>query len=204
MPAGSRTSARFPCPDEPGPAAPRAAGFWGTMPGMTANLSWSEFGRQRPDLAEAGRALFHQVGVGLAFLSTVRADGGPRLHPMCPLIVGGALVAHIIPSAKRDDLHRDGRYAMHSFPCDDNEDAFYITGRAALVGDASLARGAAAQFLAERDMPAEPSGFGDGEFFEFRLSRCLLTRTDGHGDWHPRHTTWSAAAGPGNGDGHPG
>jgi hypothetical protein len=174
------------------------------MPGMTANLSWSEFGRQRPDLAEAGRALFYQVGVGLAFLSTVRADGGPRLHPMCPLIVGTALVAHIIPSAKRDDLHRDGRYAMHSFPCDDNEDAFYITGRAALVGDASLARAAAAQFLAERDMPAEPPGFGDGEFFEFRLSRCLLTRTDGHGDWNPRHATWSADAGPGNGDGHPG
>jgi hypothetical protein len=122
------------------PGSPAAAGRWGTMPGMTANLSWSEFGRQRPDLAEAGRALFYQVGVGLAFLSTVRADGGPRLHPMCPLIVGGALVAHIIPSAKRDDLHRDGRYAMHSFPCDDNEDAFYITGRAALVGDASLAR----------------------------------------------------------------
>lgn len=174
------------------------------MPGMTANLSWSEFGRQRPDLAEAGRALFYQVGVGLAFLSTVRADGGPRLHPMCPLIVGGALVAHIIPSAKRDDLHRDGRYAMHSFPCDDNEDAFYITGRAALVGDASLARAAAAQFLAERDMRAEPPGFGDGEFFEFRLSRCLLTRTDGHGDWNPRHATWSVGAGPGNGDGHPG
>ncbi len=130
------------------------------------------------------------------------AAGG--VLPMCPLIVGTALVAHISPSAKRDDLHRDGRYAMHSFPCDDNEDAFYITGRAALVGDASLARAAAAQFLAERDMPAEPPGFGDGEFFEFRLSRCLLTRTDGHGDWNPRHATWSADAGPGNGDGHPG
>jgi len=24
------------------------------MPGMTTNLSWSEFGRERPDLAEAG------------------------------------------------------------------------------------------------------------------------------------------------------
>jgi hypothetical protein len=166
------------------------------MPGMTANLSWSEFERERPDLAEAGRGLLYQYGgVGLAFLSTVRGDGGPRLHPMCPILVGGALVAHIIPSPKRDDLHRDGRFALHSFPCDDNEDAFYLTGRAALVGDDSLARAAAAQFLTERHMESEPPGFGDGEFFEFRLGRCLLTRTDRHGDWNPRHTVWTAARG---------
>lgn len=164
------------------------------MQAMTTSLSWSDFERQRPDLAEAGRSLLYQVGVGLAFLSTVRGDGGPRLHPMCPILVDGALVAHLIPSAKRADLHRDGRYAMHSFPCDDNEDAFYLTGRAAQVGDESLARAASARFLAERGMDSEPPGFGDGEFFEFRLSRCLLTRTDSHGDWNPRHTVWAASA----------
>ena len=164
------------------------------MAAMTTMLGWSEFERRRPDLAEAGRGLLYQVGVGLAFLSTVRGDGGPRLHPMCPILVGGALVAHIIPSAKRDDLHRDGRYAMHSFPCDDNEDAFYLTGRAAVVGDDSLVRAATAQFLSERDIRGEPPGFADGEFFEFRLSRCLLTRTDGHGDPSPRHTVWGASA----------
>jgi hypothetical protein len=164
------------------------------MAAMTTMLGWSDFERRRPALAEAGRGLLYQVGVGLAFLSTVRGDGGPRLHPMCPILVGGALVAHIIPSAKRDDLHRDGRYAMHSFPCDDNEDAFYLTGRAAVVGDESLARAATAQFLAERDIHGEPPGFADGEFFEFRLSRCLLTRTDSHGDTSPRHTVWAASA----------
>jgi hypothetical protein len=158
---------------------------------MTENLSWSEFERARPDLAEGGRALFYQFGVGLAFLSTVRRDGGPRLHPMCPVLVAGALLAHIIPSAKRDDLHRDGRYAMHSFPCPDNEDAFYLTGRAVLAGQAHASAGAA-QFLAERGITEPPAGFADGEFFEFRISRCLLTRTDGHGDWNPRHVTWRA------------
>jgi hypothetical protein len=174
------------------------------MPGMTTNLSWPEFARERPDLAAAGRSLLYQFGVGLAFLSTVRRDGGPRLHPMCPLLVDGRLVAHIVPSAKRDDLHRDGRFAMHSFPCADNEDAFYLAGRAALAGDESLARAAAAQFLAERDMDGEPPGFGDGEFFEFRLSRCLLTRTDYHGDWNPRHTVWTAPARSAHGGGDPG
>lgn len=160
---------------------------------VTDNLSWSEFESARPDLAEAGRGLFYQYGgVGLAFLSTVRADGGPRLHPICPVLAGGALTAHIIPSAKRDDLHRDGRYAMHSFPCDSNEDAFYLTGHAAMVSDQVLASSVARQFLAERGIKDEPPGFGDGEIFEFRVGRCLLTRTDRHGDWNPRHTTWQA------------
>jgi hypothetical protein len=40
-------------------------------------LSWAEFQRLRPDLAEAGRRLLYQFGVGLGFLATVRADGGP-------------------------------------------------------------------------------------------------------------------------------
>lgn len=160
------------------------------MPRMTTQLSWPAFEAQQPDLARAGRGLFYQFGVGLAFLATVRPDGGPRLHPVCPVLAGGRLVAHIIPSPKRDDLRRDGRYALHSFPCEGTEDAFYLTGRAVPVSDGSLARAAAAQFLAERKLDREPPGFGDGEFFELLVGRCLLTRTDGYGDWHPRHTVW--------------
>lgn len=159
---------------------------------MTTELRWSEFAERRPDLAEAGRGLLYQFGVGLAFLSTVRADGGPRLHPICPIVVDGALVAHIVPSPKRADLHTDGRYALHSFPCEDSEDAFYLTGHASLVADEALTSEAAAQFLAERGMESEPPGFTDGEIFEFRIGRCLLTRTDGHGDWNPRHAVWAA------------
>jgi hypothetical protein len=144
-------------------------------------------------LAEAGQGLLYQFGVGLAFLSTVRPDGGPRLHPVCPVVIDGTLAAHIVPSPKRDDLHRDGRYALHSFPCPENEDAFYLTGMASQVRDSGLTAAVAAQFLAERGMDAEPPGFGEGEIFEFRISRCLLTRTDGHGDWHPRHSVWAGA-----------
>jgi hypothetical protein len=110
---------------------------------MTAELSWSRFQDERPGLAEAGRGLLYQFGVGLGFLSTVRRDGGPRLHPICPVLAEGRLLAHIIPSAKRDDLHRDGRYALHSFPVEGNEDAFYLTGHAVAVADAELARAAA-------------------------------------------------------------
>ena len=93
-------------------------------------VTWGEFERAEPGLAEAGRALLYQFGVGFAFLATVGRDGGPRMHPMCPLIHDGGLYAFIVPGPKQADLHRDGRYALHSFPCEDNEDAFYCTGRA--------------------------------------------------------------------------
>jgi hypothetical protein len=56
-----------------------------------AGLTWGEFARVRPDLAEAGESLLTQVGIGLAFLATVRQDGGPRLHPICVVVTDEAL-----------------------------------------------------------------------------------------------------------------
>jgi hypothetical protein len=162
---------------------------------MQTDVSWQEFAAARPDLADAGRALLYQFGVGLAFLATVRPDGGPRLHPICPVLVCGRLLAHVIPSPKRSDLHRDPRYALHSFPTDGDEDAFYLSGTVEPVTDVAVAAAGAAQFLAERGLEAEPPGFADGEFFDFRIGRCLLTRTTGQGDWHPRHAVWRAGQG---------
>ena len=60
-----------------------------------------------------------------------------------------------------------------------------------------LIAAATAQFLSERGLASEPDDFSDGEFFEFRLGRCLLTTTTGHGDWHPRHEVWAASPVPG-------
>jgi hypothetical protein len=161
---------------------------------MEAPVPWADFAAARPDLAHAGRDLLYQHGIGLAFLSTVRADGGPRLHPVCPVLIEGRLLAHIIPSRKRDDLDRDGRYALHSFPVPVNEDAFYLTGTASRVADAELAGRASAQFQAERKYPAEPPEFATGIFYEFLVGHCLLTRTTGHDDWTPQHSTWRSGS----------
>jgi hypothetical protein len=158
-------------------------------------VSWGELGATRPDLETAGRALFYQFGVGLGFLATVRTDGGPRLHPMCPVLDEERLSAFIVPGPKRDDLHRDGRYAMHSFPADDNEDAFAITGTARHVTDRDARDTVAARFLAERKWSRAPDGFDAQELFVFDIETCLLTRTTGHGDPHPQHTVWRAADG---------
>jgi hypothetical protein len=69
---------------------------------------------------------------------------------MCPVIDGDELHGSLIASPKRDDLRRDGRYALHSFPADDNEDAFYITGSAAVVTDRRSWDSVASRFLDER------------------------------------------------------
>jgi hypothetical protein len=155
-------------------------------------ISWSDFKAQQPDLARQGAGLLYHFGVGLAFLGTVRADGGPRLHPMCPLLTETGLYAFIVPSPKQNDLHRDGRYAMHSFPLEDNEDAFYLSGLAVSLSDRGTRDRLGQQFAAERSGALPPPG-KDQHLFEFRVQAAMLTRTTGHGDPSPQHTIWRAA-----------
>lgn len=155
-------------------------------------LTWKQFSDTRPDLAAAGRELLYPVPVGLAFLGTVRKDGGPRTHPMCPVICGDGIYAFIEDGPKRYDLIRDGRYALHCFPPQDNEDAFYITGRVRVVDDADETTTVQQAFWAERGKDEPPPQASDLFLVEFLIDRCLLTRTTGHGDWNPQHTIWHA------------
>ncbi len=155
-------------------------------------VTFGEFSQERPDLGAAGRQLLYQHGVGLAFLATIRNDAGPRLHPMCPLLTDEGVFAFIIPSPKQQDLRRDGRHAMHSFPCEDNEDAFYPTGRARLVEQSEVRDVLAKQFVEERSEFGVPLPADEDALFEFDIASCLLTRTTGHGDPAPQHTVWKS------------
>jgi hypothetical protein len=128
--------------------------------------------------------------VGLAFLATVRKDMGPRVHPICPLLTDHAMYAFVIPSPKERDLRRDGRFAMHSFPCPNNEDAFYVAGRAKLVRDEALRDDLGGQFVAERSQFGVALPADVDVLFEFEIDRCLLTKTTGHGDPNPHHVVW--------------
>ncbi|HLG10504.1 MAG TPA: pyridoxamine 5'-phosphate oxidase [Dehalococcoidia bacterium] len=155
-------------------------------------VRWAEFERLRPDLAQAGRELFYFFGVGLALLGTVRRDGGPRVHPVCPLIAESRLLAFIIPSPKLRDLLRDGRYALHSYPLPENEDVFYVTGEVQVLRDADLRSEAERLFQEERpDLTPELAA---QTLVEFKIETCLLTRTTSHGDPDPQHTVWKAGA----------
>ena len=158
------------------------------VPGIT----WAQLRSERPDLAEAGRSLLYQVGVGLAFLGTTAFDGAPRVHPMCPVMDDHSIHAFIVPGPKQRDLIRDGRYALHSFPCPDNEDAFYVTGGAVLVEDAGTRSRLADVFVSERSAFSVPPPGPAELLFELRIERCMLTRTTGHGDPHPNHEIWHA------------
>ncbi len=156
-------------------------------------ISWRDFKAQQPDLARQGAELLYNFGVGLAFLGTVRPDGGPRLHPMCPLLTDTGLYAFIVPSPKQRDLHRDGRYAMHSFPLEDNEDAVYLSGVASHVLNPEIRDRLARQFADERSDVALPPPGEKQQLFEFQVQAAMLTRTTGHGDPEPQHTIWRAA-----------
>ena len=53
----------------------------------------------------------------IAYLATVRRDGAPRLHPLCPILAGGRLFAAIPRrSPKGWDLRRDERCVIHAMP----------------------------------------------------------------------------------------
>ena len=153
--------------------------------------SWAEFAAAAPEIAELGEKRLFQFGPGLVFLATVRADGGPRLHPVCVNLVDNDLFLLIGPSPKRGDLLRDGRFSIHSFPAHDIDDEFYLTGTVipehereviARVEAAQHARGATSS--------------GDEVAFRLRIERALYSRYKPRGEpdnWPPEYLKWSAA-----------
>ena len=132
-------------------------------------ITWTDFNRQQPALADAGRRQFYQFGIGLAFLATVRPDGAPRVHPVCPVISDAGLHLLIVAGPKQQDLRRDGRYALHSEACPPprQDDGFALAGRASEVTDAALRQVVRARVLTERDGKVWP---------ELRRGRHIRTR----------------------------
>jgi pyridoxamine 5'-phosphate oxidase-like protein len=133
-------------------------------------VTWKEFAAAAPDMARAGRSLLNQFSVGLAFLATVRKDGAPRLHPVCPVLSGDRLFVLITPtSPKRHDLLRDGRYALQTFPQPKaGSDEFYVTGKALPVDDPATR---AAVLRDAKHMANEAE-----TVFELSIDRVMYTR----------------------------
>ncbi len=151
---------------------------------------WSELAAEKADMAEAGRALIHQFRVGLGYLATIRKDGGPRLHPVCPVIAGGGLYIFIgNQSPKVHDLLRDGRYALHSFPSPEVDDEFYVCGRARRVDDPGVRQ-------IVYDAYAATGAFTSNDtLFELWLERALHAKYGLRPSWPPIYTKWSATTG---------
>ena len=149
---------------------------------------WSDFCAGAPEIAEAGRALLYQHGLGLAYLATVRSDGGPRVHPVCPTIVHDRLWVSVGPSPKQRDLIRDRRYALHTFPKVEADDEFYVEGSATAVDDEEV-RAAAMASLHEDGV----STSGDEVVFELSIDRALLATYGPRPSWPPEYRRWAAS-----------
>ncbi len=129
---------------------------------------WREFAAADPGLAASIRALLHQYGRGMAYLATVRADGGPRVHPVSPIVTDEGLFCFVIASPKRDDLNRDGRYALHAFPAECSDAEAVVTGRARQVIDVSIVDNLAREHRAAEGI--------DWTLFEFSVETAMLHR----------------------------
>ena len=150
--------------------------------------TWAEFAESAPEMADLGLKLLERFG--LAYLGTVRRDGAPRLHPVCPFIAQGRLFVATNPaSPKRNDLMRDGRYVLHMLP-GENDAEFLVRGRASQVTDAET-----------RAMVVEgATRFGDGTLriepeelvFEYDIEQATTTYWEnvGQPDTWPVRRSW--------------
>ncbi|MEX0682343.1 MAG: pyridoxamine 5'-phosphate oxidase family protein [Dehalococcoidia bacterium] len=97
-------------------------------------VTWGDFAEAEPDMA---KVLADSLAwIPITYLATVRKDGAPRLHPICPIIGKGRIFVAVPEwSAKRYDLKNDRRYALHALPGKLDAE-FYMTGRAKIIKDA--------------------------------------------------------------------
>lgn len=155
---------------------------------MDRAVTWGRFASAAPELAHAGHELLYQHGPGLAYLATVRADGGPRLHPVCPVVVDGGLYVFVgNQTPKVRDLRRDGRYALHTFPCEDVDDEFSVTGTARPVEDDPARRAHVLDVYL-----AQGTTTSNDTLFELLVERAMHAKYETRPSWPPRYTVWRA------------
>ncbi|HNN14240.1 MAG TPA: pyridoxamine 5'-phosphate oxidase family protein [Anaerolineales bacterium] len=96
-------------------------------------MTWKTFASQSPELAEFAQSRLHNK---VAYLATIRKDGGPRVHPFTPIIGDGHLFLFMEPtSPKGHDLRRDPRFAVHCSVTDTSGQSgeVIVTGRAKFI-----------------------------------------------------------------------
>lgn len=126
----------------------------------------------------AGRARREWAEMPVAHLATVRRDGSPRVHPVCPHIAEGRLYVVVgSTSPKRFDLARDGRYALHTLEFgepgpDFDEFEFNVEGSARRVSNEEAATWAAVRAVCFYEFPDEDW------LFELEIERALSATWD--------------------------
>ncbi len=153
-------------------------------------MSWKVLESGNPELAEHGRRLLYQEQeIAAAYLATVAPDGGPRVHPVFPVLADSELWLFIVAmSPKFRDLERNGHYALHSFPLQGGGEEFHIRGTAQHVSDTGVKAAVVATTQGRQ---------GTQEFemlFRCEISSALYTRWDNWGTeaaW-PNYLKWTS------------
>lgn len=126
--------------------------------------TWREVTAAAPDLAADVRARFEATG--LAFLATLRKDGGPRISGIeLTFTDEGVFFGSMEQARKEADLRRDPRVALHAATVDKEvkDGDAKLTGRALLVDDDA----AFDQFVAH--LRAEGNPVPEGRFPLFHV-----------------------------------
>jgi hypothetical protein len=145
---------------------------------------WGDFAEAEPEMARVMESSL--AWIPICYLATVRKDGGPRVHPICPIIGKGRMfVAVNQASPKRFDLKNDRRYALHALPGKDDAE-FYMTGRVTMVEDPS-----------SRDLCTKSAGHTVHEsdwLFEFEVERVMTAHWEkvGQPDTYAVRKFWHA------------
>lgn len=149
--------------------------------------TWERFAESAPELAQLGSKLLDSYGA--AFLSTVRKDGSPRLHPVVPIVTDGRLFV-FCGGPKVYDLRRDGRYVLHAL-IDREDNEFLVSGRAVDVNDDRSLRCLVAK-AAPYKVPDDPEDLTH-QLFQFDIERAHTTiwYHPGQPDTRPTHADWS-------------
>ncbi len=84
------------------------------------------------------------------------------------MITDEGLYCFIVNSPKRRDLERDGRYALHSYPPEENDDEAYLAGHAVRVRDPLVVAQLSGSLRASPDV--------DWHLYELQIETATLRR----------------------------
>lgn len=123
-------------------------------------MHWSQLESSQPRLAELGRRRL--INPGVVLVATIRRDGTPRISPIEPLVMDGALwLCMMWHSTKATDLLRDPRVLVHSVITnrDGTEGEFKIRGVARVEDDPATQRRHAQAAAKDLGWSPEPGRF---------------------------------------------
>jgi hypothetical protein len=149
---------------------------------------WQQLVAQSPALAATGRRLLYRGGnVAAGYLATVAPDGGPRVHPVFPVLTSDDLWLFIVNiSPKYRDLIRNERYALHSLPTASGSEELHLRGLAQEISDGPTKN---------KVVAATQSRQGTADFeslFRLSLTSVLVTEWENWGTseaW-PSYSKW--------------